>query len=190
MLSLLQPKQDTHRKIRHKMNHLHHIFWLFLKINLLSTSGSASVALLHSEAVGTIMTEAQFIQAVGLSSLLPGSDALQLAMFIGTEAGGFWGATVALIASVLPPTILMFGVVKILHRLRRERWIGGFVEGLTPAVGVLMAFVAWKILSGSNGGELPLPVWGIGVVSLIVLWFDAPAPLVLLLAGLAGVFLL
>ena len=65
------------------------IFWLFLKINLLSTSGSASVALLHSEAVGIIMTEAQFIQAVGLSSLLPGSDALQLAMFIGIEAGGF-----------------------------------------------------------------------------------------------------
>ena len=166
------------------------IFWLFLKINLLSTSGSASVALLHSEAVGTIMTEAQFIQAVGLSSLLPGSDALQLAMFIGVEAGGFWGATVALTASLLPPTILMFGVVKILHRLRRERWIGGFVEGLTPAVGVLMAFVAWKILKSGNGGELSAPVLGIGVVSLIALWFDAPAPLVLLLAGVAGVFLL
>ena len=172
------------------MNNLWQIFWLFLKINLLSTSGSASVALLHAEAVGTIMTEAQFIQAVGLSSLLPGSDALQLAMFIGVEAGGFWGATVALIASLLPPTILMFGVVKVLHRLRREQWIGGFVEGLTPAVGVLMAFVAWKILKSSNGGEFAWATFGIAGVSFLALWFDAPAPLVLLLAGLAGVFLL
>ena len=172
------------------MDSLFQIFWLFLKINLLSTSGPASLALLHSEAVGTIMTEAQFVQAVGLSSLLPGSDALQLAMFIGTEAGGFWGATVALIASLLPPTILMFAAVKILHRLRRETWIGGFVEGLTPAVAVLMAFVAWKIIKSSNSGEFPLPVLGISGISFIALWFDAPTPLVLFLAGLVGVLLL
>ena len=172
------------------MDSLLQIFWLFLKINLLSTSGPASLALLHSEAVGTIMTEAQFVQAVGLSSLLPGSDALQLAMFIGTEAGGFWGATVALIASLLPPTVLMFVAVKILHRLRRETWIGGFVEGLTPAVAVLMAFVAWKIINSSNGGEFPLPVLGISSISFVALWFDAPTPLVLFLAGLAGVLLL
>ena len=165
------------------------IFWLFLKINLLSTSGSASVALLHSEAVGTIMTEAQFIQAVGLSSLLPGSDALQLAMFIGKAAGGFWGATAALLGSLLPPTLLMFGVVTLLHRLRRQRWINGFVEGLTPAVGALMTFVAWKILKGGSNGEVSLISLGLAAVSLVALWFNLPAPLVLLAAGIAGVII-
>lgn len=165
------------------------IFWLFLKVNLLSTSGSASVALLHSEAVGTLMTEAQFIQAVGLSSLLPGSDALQLAMFIGSEAGGFWGATAALVASLLPPTLLMFGVVLLLNRLRRERWINGFVAGLTPAVGALMAFVSWKILKGSAGSEISFPSLGIAAFSLLALWFDLPAPLVLLAAGIVGVII-
>ncbi len=172
------------------MANLWKIFWLFLKINLLSTSGSSSVALLHSEAVGTIMTEAKFIEAVGLSSLLPGSDALQLAMFIGVEAGGFWGATVALIASLLPPTILMFLVIKLLHRLRRQRWIQGFVEGLTPAVGALMAFVAWKIMGGGSSNEISFPILGISGLSLLALWLNAPAPLVLLLAGLAGILLL
>jgi chromate transporter len=171
------------------MEHTLEIFWLFLKINLLSTSGSASVALLHSEAVGTLMTEAQFIQAVGLSALLPGSDALQLAMFIGSEAGGFWGASAALLASLLPPTVLMFAVVSILHRLRRERWINGFVEGLTPAVGALMAFVSWKILKGGSGGELSWPVLGIAGVSFFALWFDLPAPMILLAAGIAGILI-
>ena len=165
------------------------IFWLFLKVNLLSTSGSASVALLHTEAVGTIMTEAQFIQAVGLSSLLPGSDALQLAMFIGKEAGGFWGATAALIGSLLPPTLLMFGVVALLHRLRRERWINGFVQGLTPAVGALMTFVAWKILKSNGEGEISLISLGIATLSLLALWFELPAPLVLLGAGIMGVII-
>jgi chromate transporter len=101
------------------MDSLLQLLWLFIKVNLLSTSGPASVGLLHTEAVGKIMTEGQFIQAVGLSSVLPGSDALQLAMFVGYSAGGVPGALVALVGSILPPTVLMFVVVSVLHRLRR-----------------------------------------------------------------------
>ena len=39
--------------------------WMFLKVNLLSPSGPASVGLLYKEAVGTVMTEEQFVEAVG-----------------------------------------------------------------------------------------------------------------------------
>jgi chromate transporter len=165
------------------------LFWTFIKINFLSTSGPASVGLLYKEAVGNIMTEGQFIQAVGFSSVLPGSDALQLAMFVGYAAGGVPGALVALLGSILPPTVLMLGVVMVLHRLRREAWVSSFVDGLTPSVAILMGVVAWKILSDSNGGTISWQTLLIGVVSLVALIFDAPAPLVLLLAGLAGVFL-
>ncbi|MBN1306229.1 MAG: chromate transporter [Anaerolineales bacterium] len=165
------------------------IFWIFIKINLLSTSGPASVGLLYEEAVGTIMTETQFVQAVGLSSVLPGSDALQLAMFVGYEAAGIYGALVALLGSILPPTVLMFGVVVILNRLRREAWVSRFVDGLTPSVAMLMVVVAWSILRGNNGY---IPSWQtivIAVGSLIALLFKAPAPLVLLIAGLVGIIL-
>ena len=171
------------------METLFHLFWLFIKVNLLSTSGPASVGLLHTEAVGTIMTEAQFIQAVGLSSVLPGSDALQLAMFVGYAAGGISGALVALVGSVLPPTVLMFGVMSVLHRLRREAWVSRFVEGLTPAVAVLMLFVAWKVFTGGNGGTVNWQMGTLGLASLIALILDAPAPLVLLAAGILGVFI-
>jgi len=171
------------------METLLHLFWLFIKVNLLSTSGPASVGLLHTEAVGTIMTEAQFIQAVGLSSVLPGSDALQLAMFVGYAAGGVAGALVALVGSVLPPTLLMLGVVSILHRLRRETWVSRFVEGLTPAVAVLMLFVAWQVFTGGNGRTVNWRMSLLGLASLIALIFDAPAPLVLLVAGILGIFI-
>jgi chromate transporter len=171
------------------METLLQLFWVFIKVNLLSTSGPASVGLLHTEAVGTIMTEAQFIQGVGLSSVLPGSDALQLAMFVGYEAAGIPGALVALVGSVLPPTVLMFVVVSVLHRLRREAWVGRFVEGLTPAVAVLMLFVAWKVFTGGNDGVVNWQIGVLGLASLIALVFDAPAPLVLLVAGILGIFI-
>lgn len=171
------------------MDPLLQLFWLFIKVNLLSTSGPASVGLLHTEAVGIFMTEAEFIQAVGFSSVLPGSDALQLAMFVGYAAGGFSGALVALLGSILPPTVLMFGVVAVLHRLRREAWVSRFVEGLTPAVSVLMVFVAWKVFAGGNGGTITWQAGLLGLASLIALIFNAPAPLVLLIAGLAGILI-
>ncbi len=62
------------------MVNLWQLFLLFLKVNLLTTSGPASVGLLYKEAVGTLMDEGQFVEAVGFSSVLPGSDALTFGM--------------------------------------------------------------------------------------------------------------
>jgi chromate transporter len=169
------------------LDNLAQLFWTFIKVNLLSTSGPASVGLLYKEAVGIFMTEAQFIQAVGISSFLPGSDALQLAMFVGYSAGGIPGALTALLGSILPPTLLMFGVVAVLHRLRREAWVSRFVSGLTPAVAVLMLFVAWKVLVGNGGFNWQTALIAGG--SFLALILDAPAPLVLLIAGLLGIFI-
>jgi len=171
------------------LNNLLQLFWTFIKINLLSTSGPASVGLLYKEAVGVFMTEAQFIQAVGISSFLPGSDALQLAMFVGYSAGGIPGALIALLGSILPPTLLIFGVVLVLHRLRREAWVSRFVDGLTPAIAVLMLFVAWKVFTGGADGDINWQVVLIAVASFTALILDAPAPLVLFVAGIIGIFI-
>jgi chromate transporter len=165
------------------------LFWLFIKVNLLSVSGPASVGLLYKEAVGTLMTEAQFVQAVGFSQFLPGSDALQLAMFIGYNVAGAVGALAALLGSILPPTLIMLGVVIILQRLRNEAWIGSFVRGLTPAVAVLMALVAWKLFNnGSN--TLTWYTALIAGLSFLALRLKVPSPLVLLGAGIIGILII
>jgi len=164
------------------------LFWTFLKVNLLSTSGPASVGLLHSETVGRFVTESQFVQAVGFSAVLPGSDAIQLAMYIGYAAAGIPGGLVAMLGTILPPTVLIFGVVAILQRLHRQAWVSRFVEGLTPAISVLMLFTAWQIFQ--KGGDTGLLGWVIGGLSLIAMFLNAPARIVVLVAGLLGVFLL
>ena len=170
------------------MDILGQLFWLFLKVNLLSTSGPASVGLLYHEVVGSLVTEDQFVQAVGLSSVLPGSDALQLAMYIGYAVGGIPGGFVALSASILPPTIIILGVTVILHRLRREAWLSNFIEGLTPAISVLMLFVAWKIFE--KGGSTGWEGWAIGLGSLIAMFLNVPARIVVIIAGLVGIYFL
>ena len=107
---------------------------------------------------------------------------------IGYAAAGIPGGLVALLASILPPTLIILGVTMILHRLRREAWVGHFVEGLAPAISILMVFTAWKIFE--KGGETGLVGWGIGIVSLLAMWFKAPERVIVILAGLVGIFLL
>jgi len=170
------------------LNLLLQLFWTFLKVNLLSTSGPASVGLLYHEAVGKFVTESQFVQAVGFSSVLPGSDALQLAMYVGYAAGGIPGGLVALTASILPPTVIILGVTMILHRLRREAWVSNFVNGLAPAISVLMVFTAWKIFQ--KGGAIGWEGWLIGLASLTAMRLKAPERIVIIVAGTIGVLFL
>ena len=170
------------------MEQLLTLFWVFLKIILLSTSGAASTGLLYNEAVGHFLTEDQFVQAVGLATLLPGSDALQLAMFVGFTVAGIPGGIVSLVAAILPPTILMFALVSLLHRIQREAWLSRFVEGLTPAVAVLILTVSWKVLMNGTGGEFTWVIVGVGGASLLAYLLEVPAPFVILIAGLIGTF--
>jgi chromate transporter len=162
------------------------LFWLFIKVNLLTTSGPASVGLLYKEAVGSMLSESEFVEAVGFSSVLPGSDALQLAMFVGYAAAGTPGALAALLGSILPPTALMLVVITILHRLRGEAWVGNFVRGLAPAVAALMVLVAWQVFSGEGGGRIEISII-IAILSLVALLLKVPPTLVLLVAGITGV---
>ena len=171
------------------MNQLLELFLTFLKVNLLSTSGPASVGLLYHEVVGKMVTEGQFVQAVGLSSVLPGSDALQLAMYIGYAVGGIPGGFVALLASILPPTIIILGVTMILVRLRRQAWVSNFVDGLAPAISVLMLFTAWKIFE--KGGSTGWQGWTIGLVCLAAMASQkVPERIVIIIAGIVGVLFL
>jgi len=170
------------------MGQLWQLFLMFLKVNLLTTSGPASVGLLYEAAVGSLMTEEEFVQAVGFSSALPGSDALQLAMFVGYSAGGVPGALVALVGSILPPTLILLAIVSLLQRISGEAWLANFVRGLTPAVAVLMVTVAWKTFQGEVGEPIGFISILIAAGTLAALLLKAPAPLVLLGAGLIGVF--
>jgi chromate transporter len=165
------------------------LLWMFLKVNLLSPSGPASIGLLYDEAVGKIMTEAQFVEAVGFSNVLPGSEALKLAMFVGYAAGGVPGIVAALLGAVLPPTVMMLILSVILEQVQHEDWLKKFVGGMSPSVAALMIVVAWELFRASNPKKVGKRVLLIAALSFAALYMDVPAPFVLIGAGMLGVIL-
>ena len=165
------------------------LLWMFLKVNLLSPSGPASIGLLYKEAVGTVMSEEQFVEAVGFSNVLPGSEALKLAMFVGYAAGGIPGVFTALLGAVLPPTVMMLIVAFVLERVQHENWLNGFVAGMSPAVAALMVTVAWELSRATRAKKITRRFMVIAALSFIALYFNVPSPLVLLGAGILGVIL-
>lgn len=165
------------------------LLWMFLKVNLLSPSGPASIGLLYKEAVGTVMSEERFVEAVGFSNVLPGSEALKLAMFVGYAAGGIPGVFTALLGAVLPPTVMMLIVAFILERFQHKNWLNGFVKGMSPAVAALMITVAWELSRATRAKKITHRFMVIAALSFIALYFNVPSPLVLLGAGVLGVIL-
>jgi len=165
------------------------LLWMFLKVNLLSPSGPASVGLLYDEAVGEIMTEERFVEAVGFSNVLPGSEALKLAMFVGFAAGGLPGVFTALLGSILPPTVMMLVVAAVLQGFQRENWLQAFVAGMSPAVAALILAVAWEIFRAGQTRRTGRRTLFIAAVSAVALWFQVPSPFVLFGAGILGVIL-
>jgi len=165
------------------------LLWMFLKVNLLSPSGPASVGLLYKEAVGRVMTEEQFVEAVGFSNVLPGSEALKLAMFVGFAAGGVPGVLTALLGAVLPPTIMMLVVATVLEQFQQENWLKGFVTGMSPAVAALILVVAWELFHVGQTKKVSRRTLFIAALSAVALWLELPSPLVLLGAGIFGVIL-
>jgi chromate transporter len=165
------------------------LFWMFIKINVLTTSGPASVGLLYKESVGKLMSESEFVEAVGFSNVLPGSEALKLAMFVGYAAGGIPGTVAALLGSILPPTMIMLAVAAAIQRVQGEAWMQGFIKGLAPAVAMLIVVVAWQIFRSESTKTIQTRALLIAGLSAIAFWFDLPSPLVLLGAGILGVIL-
>lgn len=165
------------------------LFWMFIKINVLTTSGPASVGLLYKEAVGKLMSESEFIEAVGFSNVLPGSEALKLAMFVGYAAGGIPGTVAALFGTILPPTMIMLAVAAAIQRVQGEAWMQGFIKGLAPAVAMLIVVVAWQIFRSDGTKTIQTRALIIAALSAVAFWINIPSPLVLLGAGVLGVIL-
>jgi chromate transporter len=161
-------------------------FLLFLKASLFSTGGFSNLPSLHQDLISDgWATDAEFGQSIAIGQIGPGPNGLWV-ISLGYLTYGFLGAAFALVAITLPALLVLF-VSAGYARLERQRWVQGFMRGISLAVvGILLTVVTTIIRQPGVDWK----GWLIGSVAFgLTLSKRVNILMILGLAGLAGYFL-
>lgn len=160
-------------------------FWV--QLGFISFGGPAGqIAIMHREVVQRRrwVDEESFNGALNFCMLLPGPEALQLAIFLGWRMHGLRGGLVAGLGFIVPAIVLLFGLSFVYARFGGVDWLASVMYGLQAAVMALVLVALWRI--GRRAVRTPLHV-ALAVGSFIALQFAGiPFPWVLLVAAAAG----
>jgi chromate transporter len=160
-------------------------FWA--RLGFVSFGGPAGqIAVLHREIVERRrwLGDEEFSRALNFCMLLPGPEALQLAIFLGWKLHGIRGGIVAGLGFVLPAVALLFLLAYLYVAYGTVSWISGLLSGLQAAVVALVLQAIVRI--GRRALRTRLHA-ALAVASFVALQFaQVPFPLVLLLAALIG----
>jgi chromate transporter len=160
-------------------------FWLHL--GLVSFGGPAGqIAVMHREVVERRgwLGERQFAAALNFCMLLPGPEALQLAIYLGWKLHGIRGGLAAGLGFIGPAVLLLLGLSYAFARFGGLPVASGILLGLKAAV---VAIVLQALVSiGRRALGRPLHIV-LAVAAFVALQgLRLPFPLVVLIAGLVG----
>ena len=171
------------------------LFWVFFLIGAFTFGGGyAMIAMIQQQVVsrGWMSTE-RVIDFVAIAESTPGPIAVNMATFVGTQMGGFWGAVCATLGVVLPSFVVILIVARCFRAFRQSKWVQGILSGLKPAVVGLIASALLTVAAAVflPGGELlpagSLLLWAAVVAALFLLSRKLPKlhPIVLILISAA-----
>jgi chromate transporter len=166
------------------------IAWYFTEAGaFVFGSGLAIVPFLHSGVVNDFawLEERQFLDAVAVAMITPGPVVITVA-FIGYLVAGPIGACIAALATFLPCYLLVVGPAPWFKKYAKEPTIKGFVDGVTAAASGAIAGAAFVL---GKRAIIDIPTALIAVVVLVAMGFlkKAPEPILIVLAGAAGLLL-
>jgi chromate transporter len=160
-------------------------FWL--RLGFVSFGGPAGqIAILHREVVERRrwLDEREFTGALNFCMLLPGPEALQLAIYLGWRLHGIRGGLVAGLGFIGPAIVLLLGLSWLYARFGSLPAATGVLLGLKAAVLALVLQALLRI--GRRALGSPLHV-ALAIGAFVALeWLRVPFPLIVLVAGLVG----
>src|SRR5215210_5864809 len=162
-------------------------FWI--KLGFINFGGpTGQIAIMHDELVERRkwISNARFLHALNYCMLLPGPEAQQLAIYVGWLLHKVRGGLVAGVAFVLPAFFLILGLSYVYVAHGEVTWVSGIFYGLSAAVIGLVAAAVIRIGSKALRNPVMYAVAGAAFISIFI--FHVPFPLIVVAAGLIGLF--
>jgi chromate transporter len=160
---------------------------VWLKIGLLGFGGPAGqIALMHRLIVEEKrwVSEERFLTGLNFCMLLPGPEAQQLATYIGWLLHGVRGGIVAGTLFVVPGLCVLLALSTTYVVFRDTHWLGDVFFGLKAAVLAIVVEAVFKVGRRALKNRVMVAIAAAAFIAIFAL--RAPFPLIVLLAGLAG----
>ena len=161
-------------------------FLLFFKASLFSTGGFSNLPSLHQDLLSKgWAVEAEFGESIALGQISPGPNGLWV-VCLGYLTYGWLGGSMAMVGLILP-ALLVLAISAGYSRIEHQRWVTGFMRGISLAVIGIQLTVAWSIISQPTvdwkGYIVGIAAFGLALTRKVNIL------LILVLAGAAGYFL-
>ncbi|GAB1392674.1 chromate efflux transporter [Rhodocyclaceae bacterium] len=160
-------------------------YWL--KLGFISFGGPAGqIAMMHQELVEKRrwISEHRFLHALNYCMLLPGPEAIQLAIYIAWLMHGIGGALMAGVLFFLPAFVLLSALAGIYLNFGDVPLVQGIFYGIKPAVVAVVVFAAWRIGSKAIRNGLLGSVAALAFVGIF--FFHIDFPWIVLAAAILG----
>lgn len=117
------------------------LFYTFFKIGLFTFGGGYAMLPLIQDAVleNEWVEFDEFINFVAVSESTPGPFAINMATYVGSTQGGFFGALFATLGVVLPSFIVILIVARLYEQFKNSKIVSAAMSGLKPAAVGLIA---------------------------------------------------
>ncbi|WP_373540325.1 chromate transporter [Chamaesiphon sp.] len=141
---------------------------VFLKLGTIGFGGPAAhIAMLETEIVTRRqwVSQAQFLDLVGLTNLIPGPSSTELAIYLGYIRAGWWGLIIGGVCFILPAMAIVWGLAIGYNRVQDLPQAIAIFGGIKPVVAILTLQATWK-LGKSAIKNIPTGLAGIGAVGL------------------------
>ena len=108
------------------------LFLGFLKVGCFTFGGAYGAIPLIRDVVRSYgwLSDEALGYMIAVSESTPGSIMVNLATYVGSEQGGFWGALVATVAVTLPAFLVILVLTVLLRSAMKNRWVNAALGGL------------------------------------------------------------
>jgi chromate transporter len=170
-----------------------HLLWTFAQLSVLGFGGGKGIIpQMHRDVVITYqwVSNDQFTQFYTIGKLVPGPTTIFAALigYAAMPGQPLLGASIAAIAMFVPSSAIMVAADVLWQRFAASPWRPIIAHGLAPAIVGLVWSSVWTISRGTPAGIVPYAVTGI--VAVLMLRTKLSAPLLILLSGAVGIFVL
>ncbi len=162
-------------------------FKYWLKLGFISFGGPAGqISMMHQELVERRrwISEQRYLHALNFCMLLPGPEAIQLAIYISWLMHGVRGAIVAGVMFFMPAFVLLSLLADIYLNYGNVPAVQGIFYGIKPAVVAIVLFAAWRIGSRAIKNKVLLGIAALAFVGIF--FFKIDFPWIVLMAAILG----